>query len=71
MKKREICSQIEFIKFRSCASQEQYSAFLGQTQMTDEMRASIICLLAKLSCLDLLADFIHDELINNEERKVE
>lgn len=70
MKKRERFSQIEFNKFKSSASYEQYSAFLGQTQMTDEMRASIICLLSKICCLDLLADFIHDEL-SNEERKVE
>lgn len=64
MKEREICSQLEFNKFKSSASQEQYLAYMNKTQMTDEMRASIICLLAKISCLDLLADFIHDELID-------
>lgn len=66
MKKRELCSQMEFNIFKSCASQEQYSAYMRQTQMTDEMRASIICLLAKLSCFDLLADFINDELIRGK-----
>lgn len=68
MKEREICSQIEFNKFKSCATHEQYSAYINKTQMSDEMRASIICLLAKLSCLDLLADFIHDELIDKEKK---
>ena len=54
--------------FKSCASQEQYLAYMNKAQMSDEMRASIMCLLAKLSCLDLLADFIHDELINEESK---
>ena len=66
MKEREICSQLEFNKFKSCASHEQYLAYMNKTQMTDEIRAAIICLLAKLSCLDLLADFIHDELFIEE-----
>lgn len=66
MKEREISNKIEFEQFRSCASHAQYCAYMEQTQMTDEMRASIICLLAKISCLDLLADFIHDELIKEE-----
>ncbi len=66
MKEREICSQIEFNQFRSYASHEQYLAYRNKAQMTDEMRASIICLLAKLSCLDLLADFIHDEFIKEK-----
>ena len=61
MKEREICSQEELKDFKSCASQEQYLAYMNKAQMSDEMRASIICLLAKISCLDLLADFIHDE----------
>lgn len=68
MKEREICSQLEFNMFKNCASQEQYLAYMNKAQMTDEIRAAIICLLAQISCLDLLADFIHEELINKESK---
>ena len=48
--------------FKKNATKEQYLALIGEIEMTDEIYNSIICLLAKIDCMDTLANFIHEEM---------